>query len=256
MNKTLVYIDAENVTMEKLSSFISDLRCENHDSVIGKFYGSRNVLGSVVRVCYSAGFEYVDTSMLTGNKKNATDIKLAVDCITDVAFVYHGSIERVYVVSSDHDFVPLLYKIAGFGITAEAPFIEDAQASRNCTDVTRFLDSINFNPLVQGCIITPLYETVIRLASEHFDVELLTAFCDKRKSKVIRGIFDNFGQECAELASAIPVQEFGFTALHSALPDVDEHALFRVYTTKMFGIITKSKDTLKILEEAYDIECQ
>ena len=100
--KILIYVDAENCSVAKFDQFVEesskDFDCHEY-VVIGKFYGNHSVLGEIAIRCMQEGYEYVDTFMMNTSNKNVTDMKIVVDCITDVTTVYKNEVEIVYVAS-------------------------------------------------------------------------------------------------------------------------------------------------------------
>lgn len=247
MKKILIYVDAENITSERLTEFINSEYNVGGALILGKFYGNRNVLGNdVVRQCYSAGFEYVDTFMLINNRKNGTDMKIAVDCISDVAQLYAGDVQTVYIVSADHDFLPLLYKVSGMGVEIKAPFLEEVAARKNCSDVSKYLERIGFNPVIRGCLPESLFEVLCSVAGDEFDTELLRAFTEKKKNKLVRSIYGEYGEKCAELVKSLDVKTFDYWRLAEAVGE-NSSRLFNIYTQKMYGNCAQIQLVTKII---------
>lgn len=76
MYKILVYVDAENVTFSTFKPYWDEaIALNGFYEIIGKFYGSKDLLGGTVKQYLSLGLEYCETSALSSEcHKNLADI--------------------------------------------------------------------------------------------------------------------------------------------------------------------------------------
>lgn len=117
MYKILVYVDAENVTFSTFKPYWDEaIALNGFYEIIGKFYGSKDLLGGTVKQYLSLGLEYCETSALSSEcHKNLADMKLITDCLHDVLHTYNTEVAQVYLLSKGKliqsgDFSYLLYK--------------------------------------------------------------------------------------------------------------------------------------------------
>lgn len=145
--KVMIYVDAENVIPEKLQATLKEVR-QRHSAtdIIGKFYGTQRNLGDVFQICLSHGLEFVDTSSITQHRKNAADIKLTADAMYDVLGPFAGEVSRVYLLSGDTDFLPLIYKLLSVGIPVDSFICTEENLSYTTKDVLAALYKVGFLP--------------------------------------------------------------------------------------------------------------
>ena len=250
--KVLIYVDAENCSVEKFNQFIessqNDYDCHNH-VVIGKFYGNHNVLGEIAIRCMQEGYEYVDTSMMNTANKNITDMKIVVDCITDVTMVYRDDIEMVYVISSDHDFTPLSYKLKSLRCKVLMPFLKESLVYRTCTDLSKFLIEANYDMIIREHILDRPYDVIKRLAGDDFGCEVIESFLNKKKKKIAGSLADLFGMDVANDVLKISAKELSYEKVCRVvgLKKIKNVTLFQIYTSKMFGIVLPKAEIDTIL---------
>lgn len=240
MRKVLVYVDAENISVEKLDEFVSILEesRKSDEIVIGKFYGSHCVLGDILQRCYSEGYEYVDTYAMSASRKNVTDMKIVVDCIFDVTSTYFGSVSRVYVVSADHDFIPLAYKLKGQHCEVIMPFLDSVIEQKTCADLSRYLDQINFDLTVRERLLENPFYMIKDKVQDEFPDDVIEAFIAKKRKKIVTDLLKWVGSTKAESVAEIPIVDFCYSKIKHALNVTgdDCYTLFDIYTKKMYGL--------------------
>ena len=156
--KNLVYVDAENISKEDFTQVLTEARqmaCVG--SVTGKFYGNRDVIGEMLNIGYNGGFEFIETSSIVRSRKNVTDMKITVDCITDVMdWIAQGlSVAdlTVHLVSGDCDFVPLIYKLRGLGLQVELPISVSGMEEKTLADLEAALKQAQYDPRLRQDIL-------------------------------------------------------------------------------------------------------
>ena len=242
--KNLVYVDAENISKEDFVRVISKTQqmvCMS--SVTGKFYGNRDVIGEMLSIGYNGGFEFIETSSIVRSRKNVTDMKITVDCITDVMdWIAQGlsvSDLTVYLVSGDCDFVPLIYKLRGLGLQVELPISISGLEEKTLADLEAALKQAQYDPRLRQDILQAQYPAVRKLLpEEQFSDDLLQEWFARKKRKFLKDATLLLGDGAAALADLAP-EEFGFIRIMQILgidkgSDVCE-ALLASYTQKCFG---------------------
>lgn len=252
-NKILVYVDAENISVEKFSELQEMVRNDMTENsiVIGKFYGSHSVLGSIVSVCYDAGFEFVDTYMLGDSKKNVTDMKMTVDCICDVVSLYTNEVSVVYVASSDHDFVPLVHKLRSQQCKVVMPFLNSSVTLKTCADLSKDLINKNFDIIARERILDNPFDMIRGCASDDFKDDVIEAFVSKKQRKVAAEVASLLSIVDSENVMSIPPTEFTYDRLKAVIGEdrISCFDLLDVYTKKMYGICLPRALAEMMLEE-------
>lgn len=241
MMKVLVYVDAENISVEQFNEFLRVIgdSLDSGEMVIGKFYGNHACLGEIMQKCFDNGYEYVDTAAMSGSRKNVTDMKLVVDCMYDVTFIYNSEVSRVYVVSSDHDFVPLAHKLKGHRCNVIMPFLDDVIAQRTCADLSKYLEKINFEMIAKKRLLDNPFYMIRDLVTDEFSDELIDAYVSKKRKRLKADVFEWLGKTKADSIADIPITNFGFQSIVKTLglSTLDDClTMFDIYAKKMFGL--------------------
>ncbi len=250
--KILIYVDAENCSVAKFDQFVEesskDFDCHEY-VVIGKFYGNHSVLGEIAIRCMQEGYEYVDTFMMNTSNKNVTDMKIVVDCITDVTTVYKNEVEIVYVVSSDHDFMPLAYKLKSLKCKVVMPFLSESLTYKTCTDLSKFLTDNGYDRIVRDRIMDKPYDIIKDLAGNDFNDEIIESFINKKKKKIAYYLADLLGLDVANDVLKIDAMEVSYEAIRKIvdLGKIKNIALFQIYTSKMYGLLLPMRTTESLL---------
>lgn len=254
MKKNLVYVDAENLTVEMFHAFQELLSREidrENEMVIGKFYGNHACLGEIVSLCYSAGYEFVDTIFISGNRKNVTDMKIVVDCMMDVMSMPNRDVGKIYLASSDHDFVPLVYKLRAQNCDIVLPFVEIVTERKTCADLSKLLQSKRFEAKVKERIFEKPFDLVREFADDEYSDELVSGYVSKKLRKIVVDVYDAYGGELSDEVAAITAEEFDFKKFRDVFigTDVSDVDLCNLYTKKLFGVCLTRAIAEKKLEE-------
>lgn len=250
MRKILVYVDAENISVDQFNELQHLVREElNEDGiVIGKFYGSHSVLGGIVQACLQVGYEYVDTYPMCNSNKNVTDMKMTVDCIYDVVQTYSADTKVVYVASSDHDFVPLIHKLQGQKCEVRMPFLVK-RSLRTCADLSKDLVAKNFDAVARQRILDNPFSMIKECVGDEFMDDVIEAFVMKKQRKIASVVTATIGIEDGNSVLSIPPTDFSYQRLQVAL-DTDKISnleLLDVYTKKMYGLCLPARDAEELL---------
>lgn len=251
--KTLVYVDAENISVQKFDEFVAIMnsKCDYHETtVIGKFYGDHRVLGNILIRCMQEGYEYIDTALLCSTKKNVTDMKIVVDCISDAVSLHSQSDLKIYVVSSDHDFMPLAYKLRGLHCDIELPFLDDSIAIKTCSDLSKYLAENRFEVYVKNYILESPFDVIRDFTKGEFSDDIIEAFVKKRMRKIANSISDLYGIEIANKILAIDIKVFKYKVLQETIDNQKKEniELLNIYATKMYGICLPSAMSKNVLK--------
>ncbi len=252
MKRVLVYVDAENISVSQFLEVKEEINSLQNCCVVGKFYGNSTMLGDIMRECYCAGYDFVETAGISHSTKNVTDMKIAVDCIADVMHVFCGAVDVVYIVSADHDFLPLIYKLMGQGLEIKTPFLYDVMKQKTCTDVSKFLERNGFTESVCDKVCNNLMDVYLKATKNSFPYKLIVDYVERKKAKYTKYVLDMYGDVVGSRVNIIPVEEFSFATalgalqLHSMPERVDA---LDEYTRKMFGISLTKADAIEQLSQ-------
>jgi hypothetical protein len=241
MKKVLLYVDAENVSIDDVNQKVEELKnsLASDEQLVGKFYGGVNVIGGLMSTCYQLGLEYTETSSLNRGVKNLTDMKIIVDCIFDVSTTYYGEISRVCILSNDCDFTPLVLKLRSQNFAVEAPLFNFDNRERTCQDVSKKLIEQEYYPLDNS---DPLkcfnnqYGPLRSVLSDDFSDDVILRYLDKKRSNFLKAAKEVCGISVLKL-NDVPSDEFCFDSVLDAvsLDDNSLRILIRQYTSKFFG---------------------
>lgn len=236
MMKSFVYIDAENISKEEFSVTIGKIREMCTGVICGKFYGNKDKIGGLLSMGYEAGFEFVETSSIVHNRKNVTDMKITVDCITDVLDAMRNA--EVFLVSNDCDFVPLFYKLRGLNVDVYAPLMSGVLQEKSIGDLEEELKKLQYDPRLRSDILSPQYDVVKQMLPDSYSDALITDWFTKKKRKFLKDLILLLGEDAAKEAD-LDVKEFSFLTVCERLgikPASDIGvSLLKSYTQKCFG---------------------
>lgn len=260
MQKIFVYVDAENVNFAQFDEVYSRIKMEN-DSVIihGKVYGSKDLLGSSIQKYMLLGFDYVETSSLSVNKKNLADMKLIVDCTAEVIACEPGVVKKVYVLSHDSDFLPLVYKLTQNGYSVECMILNESYEEYTTTQLNHCLKNMGYFSSDLSTVTSVLYDDLVKRLPAEYSADLIESFVDERKKKFIKEI-NKFDSALGASIEVIPSREFSFKKVYDAkntmantLTEEEAMSLFRCYTSKVFGVLLRNKEVQGYLD---DLQCR
>ena len=236
MRKALVYVDAENVSIEEFQTVTENIRNDGYHKIIGKFYGNKAVLGGLIALGYKAGYEFIETSSMISGRKNVTDMKIVVDCITDVTELTEPA--KVIIVSKDCDFIPLIYKLYRFNVEVETPLIDISAKEKTLKDLEEALREARYIPNLRQDILSPQYSIVRNILSEEYTDSLIEDWFNRKKNKFLKDIALLAG-EVSEKIALVPAKDFSFITVCKLLgipcDSEDGKMYLDVYTKRCFG---------------------
>lgn len=247
-----VYLDAENVSEAEAVETISEIRKEAGSEIVaGKFYGAREQLGSAWEKYMDLGYEWVDTTDVSASKKNSTDIKICVDAFSDI-FVHNSNVSKLFVISKDTDFLPLVRKVKRLGITVEVPLFKKSKAKTTLQDVTSGLREAGWKPMDEGvAILDNQFDRIRSLLGSEYSDELIEIYLQKKYLKFVYSILPA-NEDIRSLLDNLHGRTFSFWKLKKYNFSKKEMRVFiSLYTSKCFGF-TFSKEMLpKIVAEVF-----
>lgn len=254
MGRILIYVDAENVSKEQLMEAMKDAKAfaSNDDCIVGKFYGVKDILGSLVSEYAELGLEFVDTSIfLEHRRKNLTDMKLIVDCMYDIYAVHRETIKAVYVLSNDCDFTPMLYKLNAETFVIKTT-IKDVFAEITSVDsLFKYLSSIEFLPVNTNNATSILFDSIYEVTRDvDASEDIIMRFIKSRMRKLEYAIKKKYGFTFGEITEQY-AKKFSFYVFDSfmAINGADNSfENFKLYTTKMFGSALCHSQIIEILK--------
>ena len=247
MDNILVYVDAENISKAQFEEVQEKLNSEEN-LVLGKVYGGNKVLGDILQACLCAGYEYVDTQAVTNTNKNVTDMKIVVDCMSDVMGAPMGTYSAIWVLSADHDFLPLVYKLSGRRIKVITPFLDQSEKPKTVAEVNTYLHDMGFDPMAQKEIMKDPLLLFRSILPEQFTDKLIDSYVVSKKRKVVKKLYERDMPDVAAKVSQMEKftpQEVINTVVGGGL-EVQLKVL-EAYTTGMFGISLHRNEMIKQL---------
>lgn len=240
---TLVYIDAENLSYDTVKQKVSDIK-QSNSRIYGKVYGSKESVRNSIQYCLLEGFEFVETSILSPTKKNLADTKIIVDCMYDVLVLASNNVKKVYMISNDNDFLPLIYTLRKMNIEVETSLIkrnEDIQVV-GTKELNRELRNANFysnkNLDVYGC----MYDNIINVVGDVYSDDVICEHISVKTNKFILKMADLYGKDIMDQLEKLDRHYWSFKSVMGVLKISDETEIYKIadiYTRKIYGFIPK-----------------
>lgn len=247
-----VYLDAENVSEKEAEEAIGKIReTAGNDWIVGKFYGSKEQIGSSLRKYLDLGYEWVDTTDLSTAKKNCADIKICTDVFSDI-FAPHSVISKIYVVSKDTDFLPLVRKLQGLGLSVEVPLYREERAKVTLQDVEEGLRKVGWCPKDEGIAILDNQFCRIRgLLDEGYSDELVETYLHRKYLKFLHSALP-VAAGFADLINGFDTRTFNFWQLKKYnFSKAEMKVLISLYTSKCFGFSFPKNKVEEVVSEVF-----
>lgn len=255
----LVYVDAENVSFAEFRDFA--LTNLNGKELVGKVYGNSDIIGDAAVDYSRIGFNFIDTKNISSTSKNVADMKIVTDCAFDTM---HGAYDRsnlsVILITKDHDFMPLVYRLQGLNIRVLIPSfasteVKDGNSTREIalSAVSEVFKSHNYAPMSTHEWILPQLDYVTELFGNELPYNIIDKYFSRKRTRFIRDVAINNELIAFEL-DKIPKHEFGAKNIVRVLQKnrikKDEIiAYLDIYTKKFFGITIANRNINKLLLE-------
>ena len=251
--KVLMYVDGENIEVQQLREVLEKLQ-EYHSAyeVSGKVYGNKQNMGEVFNICISHGLDYIDTSSLSTKKKNIADMKLTVDAVDDVLNLYKGQVYKVFLVSNDVDFVPLVYKLTGHGVLVDSFLCNTENVVYNIKDLAKNLTDYGYLPITDKRWFSLVFQDMRAKVPINVPNEVLEEYIEKRYKNFLDAvdmILDD-PEEIAKLAT-LHIRSVSATNILKRLSCGSQisYEVLKIYFQRMFGSIPKKYVLKKFIEE-------
>lgn len=243
MSKIYMYVDAENVSFDTFKYLYDEVKGQH--AIVGKFYGGKDILGCAITKYLMLGFDYVETSTLSKNKKNLTDMKLIVDCMEDIS-QNRDSIEMVYLVSKDCDFLPLVYKVISYNVPVKSLItVEDGSGEKDITTLVNKLNTCGYLPVTGQRVLGTMYSDIMAIVGDEFESDLVADYVNARKRKLVKALY-LIDPAISQKVEELPLDKFNFHTV-AEIADMNSSkegfaTLFNVFTTKVFGTMLTRRD--------------
>lgn len=251
MNKFL-YIDGENVNKFAVTETTNKIKesLQNGDHFVGRLYGSREAVKSLITPCLLRGIIFVETSVLSVSKKNVADMKLIVDCMYDVS-TYHEKQEpcEVYLLTKDTDFFPLVFKLIEMGVCVKSPLLDLTEENLDKAtkeNLDMYLKSRGFYSNKNLNYLDNIFSAIKSFTGDEFSDEIIETHLEIHTKKFFKWVDGKFGIENSLSTFYKSLREFSFIDLIRKLGVTDRALIDDVYlnyTQKIFGFIPKVKTT-------------
>lgn len=238
MYKILVYVDAENVTFSTFKPYWDEaIALNGFYEIIGKFYGSKDLLGGTVKQYLSLGLEYCETSALSSEcHKNLADMKLITDCLHDVLHTYNTEVAQVYLLSKDYDFLPTVYKLKSLGMDTVTLGVDCRGDTKSVKTIIAYLHNVGFLPCADSKLFDNVFESICKAVDEVFAERTIDDFIAERMLIFISALVKE-GYDVSVLQQ-LNVRDISFPVIVNVLgiTDVKRLAhLFMTFTQRFYG---------------------
>ena len=234
MKKLLIYVDAENISKEEFSSIMPKIKSvANNELIVGKFYGKFSEVTGLMPLCFAEGFEFSETSSLVyGQKKNVTDMKISVDCVSDVFTLFRGEVSRVVILSKDCDFVPIVYKLLSAGINTYIPLYSSSNLTLTAAELEKTLITFGYDPMETDDWFKAQVPIVKKMLQSCYDVDVVKTFFDKKKKRFLSDLRE------------MGYSDTSISSLNHLV--IDQFSLLRVF--ELLGIRSNCEQSLLIVD--------
>lgn len=237
--KILVYVDADNVSADEIKFSMETIiigKMDPNDIIVGKFYGDLNKCKKQAMACYEYGLDPVDIGTLVFGKKNTADMKLVVDCLTDVLQLHVNEVRDVVILSKDCDFIPLERKLKANQINVSMPLYDVTNRTFTEGDLVSKLRSLNFDPVNDGYVaLCNPYTLVKNQPVGDFSDDLLKTYSHKRQMRILSALRLVIEPEATKALAEVPTEKFSFKNIADKCPDEKLGDAANVYVSKTWG---------------------
>lgn len=236
MLNSVIYIDCENVSVGELREWLFEIDQRSDISVMMvKAYGNRNALSAKRDVLYKYDVITVDTTTAASNKKNAADMKIAVDCISD-SFRLPG-IDNVILLSKDHDFEPVLASLNGRGISTESK-IEVDEVYKTIGNLNNWLVSWGYLPPLPENAMTNVFTYLRSVAGRKFTDESIDHYVGYKLASLVKKVTKVFGFEAADKVKALGTRNLSVESFYESVKDygdMERGSICDIFTETIYG---------------------
>ena len=253
MSKILMFVDAENVSREQVRNYLADARSmlQETDTFVGKCYGSKDVLGSMISFFLENGFDFIDTAVYTQAKKNLADMKIIVDSIWDILETFRGDIKAVYILSNDCDFNPLIYKLKTLDIVVKAASFDSFGEINSVNGLLRLLTVKKFLPIKKEFVTQCVYEAVSdAVKEERVDKAVILALVRERYTILQKAVKVKYGFPMDNLSEK-QLKCFSFWDFNRFLTQrgvTSSADLLKLFLTKVYGSTINDREISEVLK--------
>lgn len=255
MYKILIYVDAENVAFSTFKSYWDEaIALNDFYEIIGKFYGSKDLLGGSVKKYLSLGLEYCETSALsTECHKNLADMKLITDCLHDVLHTYNTEVAQVFLLSKDYDFLPTVYKLKSLGLDVVTIGVDCRGDTKSVKTIIAYLHNIGFLPCADSRLFDNVFETIRKAVNEVFAERTIDDFIAERMLIFVSALLKE-GYDVSVLQQ-LNVRDISFPVIAKVLCVTDKSRLahlFMVFTQRFYGAALPMRQNYDLIRRWLD----
>lgn len=253
MKKNIIYVDAENVTFQEFKEYydsvLSPCNC------IGKVYGNSDAIKNNINDYLRIGFEYYDTAPYNSSSKNVADMKIVTDCAFDVLRVFNPENINIELITKDCDFMPLVYKLLGIGVSVTVPMLGAAKSATPYAKIVESLEVNGYNPMLTEEWALPQADIIYNILHGDIDYNSILKYCKMKRTKFIHAVTVYDAPLAAEL-DKIPEATFCAKEVFAILRNhhCGQEELERyitLFTNKFFGKSFKTLELKRALHRLY-----
>lgn len=236
MLNSVIYIDCENVSVDELREWLFEVDQRPDTSIMMiKAYGNRNALAAKRDVLYKYDVITVDTTTAASNKKNAADMKIAVDCISD-SYKLPG-IDCVVLLSKDHDFEPVLAALRERGIFTESK-IEVDEVYKTIGDLNNWLVSWGYLPPLPENAMQNVFMYLRSVAAKKFTDNSIDQYINYKLTSLVKKVTKIFGVEAASQVKKLGTRNLSVESFYEIIKDYsdkEKRSIYDVFTETVYG---------------------
>lgn len=250
MYKILFYVDAENITFEQFKAYWDEaMALQPFYEIIGKFYGSKDLLGGTVKKYLKLGLEYCETSVLgQGSHKNLADMKLISDCMHDVFHTYDNEVAQVYLLSRDYDFLPTVYKLKSAGLDLVTLVLDCRGESRTAKTIMAYLHNVGFLPCDDERLFNNVFENIKNAVKDVYAERTIDEFIAERTTLFMFAVRRE-GYDIQPLCD-MKARDISFPSIIAALGETDKNRiahLLMLFSQRYYGAALPKRRNLELI---------
>lgn len=240
VKQVFVYIDAENLAFDTVKAKVLEIK-KLEPNYSGKIYGSKESSKNSIQFCLLEGYDFVETSVLSPIKKNLSDSKIIVDCMYDVMT---KQVDKVYMLSNDTDFLPLIYTLKKLHIDVFALNVHQQTDTLSSTyELNSELRELGFYSNKNMSVWDNMFNGIKSLVGDRYADDVILEHIDIKVRKFITSLGFKYGVAVLAAADSMDKRNWSYYTvkeiIDSANIEFNDRELADLYIRKIYGFIPK-----------------
>lgn len=235
-----VYIDAENLSFNTVKERVTEIK-KVDPNYVGKIYGSKESSRNSIQYCLLEGYDFIETSVLSPIKKNLSDSKIIVDCMYDVMT---KQVDKVYMLSNDTDFLPLVYTLKKLHIEVIALNVRQSEETLPSTyELNSELRTTGFYGNKNVNVWDNMFNGIKTWIGDKYSDDIILEHIDTRIRKFIVALGTELGEEVLIALDNLDRHDWSFYTVRDSIAgtgvSITDKDLADRYIRKVYGFIPK-----------------